>query len=201
MNSKIPSLFLAVLTSGVMFTYAHETGVPHDEPVDSQPVEVQLVPLSAEGRRPVTSGGQGSPKVEGSAPLQRGLEARPVIRVASGSVQSMPDQLRKVTTGDPALDAEVQALTLEMEAKVKAIRDEYSAKIRVLIANKKGGSVYGTSTRNQIRNDTMHGSTTEPRRSPGVMRGVLEGISSETSQLGGPQNNLIRSLLQRMFGQ
>lgn len=49
------------------------------------------------------------------------------------------------TTGDAVTDAQLKALVTEMETKVKAIRDEYQAKIKVIIEARIQAA--GTSTR------------------------------------------------------
>lgn len=40
------------------------------------------------------------------------------------------------TTGDPAIDAQIKTLTVEMETKIRAINDEYRTKMIALIGNR-----------------------------------------------------------------
>lgn len=143
MNKKI-SLALAAVVLGTTFAYAHDTGVPHEEPGEVGTVtatEVRLVPISADGRKPVTA-----------AATQPGKQPMNVVRtdgkmvimgtaaIATGtatlSAAAMPMPMM-VSTGDAAIDAQILALNKEMEVKMKALRDEYAVKIKAIIGDKK----------------------------------------------------------------
>jgi hypothetical protein len=200
MKSKKSVLAFVIAVSCITFTYAHETGVPHEEPAVMSANEVKLVPIPADGRRPVTVGVQtgvtGGTQAQVGGLTQRGMEGRPVTRVASGTAQVMPGQVGKPTTGDPALDAQIQALNTEMEAKVKAIRDEYTAKIRQLVANKKLTPGVSTTTRREIRS-----SSTEQNRGIGAVRGVSEmNASIEIDPSKRFEDNFIKNFFSKIFG-
>lgn len=72
-----------------------------------------------------------------------------------------------MTTGDATIDAQIKALNMEMETKIKAIRDDYLAKIRTIVGTKR--SVVASSTR------PMMGTTTPRGMMEGEKRGFDEG--------------------------
>ncbi len=69
------------------------------------------------------------------------------------------------TIGDATIDAQLKVLTLEMEAKIKAIHEEYSLKIQTLIGNKRlilpiGGKAPGV--RGEMKKEDRPMGTTAP---------------------------------------
>lgn len=105
-----------------------------------------------------------------------------------------------VTTGDDATDAQIKALATEMEAKVKAIRDDYQTRIESIIksklplqaaaqamyAGKKIGTTLnqGTTTRSMMQRgvdeNLPNGSSTDVNIPPmGRRFGEVRGLNTE----------------------
>lgn len=78
-------------------------------------------------------------------------------------------------TGDATIDAKIKALHIEMESKIKMIRDDYQAKIKILIGNKKlipskkDMMERGSSTMHMDDKKNMKGSSTMMIRHYGEM--------------------------------
>ena len=92
-------------------------------------------------------------------------------------------------TGDPVVDAQLRALGAEMEAKIKAIREEYQPKFKALIGDRKVKGVgvmssstrpvMGSSTRDMIRGEEGRmGSSTRPMMGTGSSTRPMMGSST-----------------------
>ena len=86
----------------------------------------------------------------------------------AGSVRIMQG-VPQIVTGDPAIDAQVKTLTTEMETKIKAIQDDYMAKIKAVVGNKaiktQPGMMASTTIIHgeaRLENSTSTGSSTRP---------------------------------------
>lgn len=85
---------------------------------------------------------------QGQAMVRTSQAGAPAVG-GQGQGQMMQVQMVAPTTGDPAVDAQLAALTKEMEAKIKAIREEYGVKIKAAIGTRKLTAptpVMGTTT-------------------------------------------------------
>lgn len=58
-----------------------------------------------------------------------------------------------VTTGSSTIDAQIRNLNREMEARIKAIREEYHAKLKVLIGNRKALVASTTAQIRELKDD------------------------------------------------
>lgn len=79
-------------------------------------------------------------RTQGIQPVKMMKTIPVMMRVASGTPEQMPMREMTppiITTGDIAIDVQIKALQVEMEAKIKMIRDDYRAKIKALIRDKK----------------------------------------------------------------
>jgi hypothetical protein len=71
------------------------------------------------------------PKMASSSMPQTGMPAMAKM------IDQMVPEMRYPMTGDSATDAQIQVLVKEMDTKIRAIHDEYNAKIKVAIGDKK----------------------------------------------------------------
>jgi hypothetical protein len=186
-------LTIGVLTiSSLSLAYAHDTGIPHEEPrmMASSTRPTKLVPVSAEGRRPVL------------------MEARgKMMQMASGTIStsSMPgipmEQMgQRLTTGDPVIDDQIKVLNKEMETKIKALREEYALKIKAIIGDKKLVPRVGSSTAPRRDGDRiMMGSSTERR---GEVRGMVTDQEGGKGAIGGQVSGggLIKNFFKNLLG-
>lgn len=76
---------------------------------------------------------EAQPGVRAGMPQMAVTGARGVPTAVAGMEMMMPT----MTTGDAATDAQLKALTTEMQAKIQAITTEYQAKMKAVIGNKK----------------------------------------------------------------
>ncbi len=57
---------------------------------------------------------------------------------AQDTPKPVPPQVAPMmTTGDATIDAQIKALNMEMETKIKAIRDDYLSRIKTIVGDKK----------------------------------------------------------------
>lgn len=155
----------------------------------------------------------------------RVIKSMPPVRSSStepqGNREGMP-KLEIPTTGDSAIDSQIVSLFKEQEDKIKAIHQEYEAKIKALIGDRKisghGSMATGTrpmmddskkrmedgehrnasGTHPMMRNGDNHNSTDTPlimKRGEG--RGGMEG----NKDLGRPRPmGLIQNFFRSFFG-
>jgi hypothetical protein len=86
-------------------------------------------------------------------PAVRVMEAKPTEGSNRGqtvtfSAHAMPAEMMTPTTGDPAIDAQLKVLAKEMSEKMKAINDDYQAKVKALVGTRvlRYGNVIMAST-------------------------------------------------------
>lgn len=202
------SFIFATLTLCASYVYAHDTGVPHEEPATAVSVsnEVKLVPVSASGRRPVTAGDQGGDRRGGSGPERAIMTAS-----TTGAQPMMPGAMGMVTTGDPVIDDQIKALNKEMEAKIKALREEYAVKIKLIVGDKK--IIPRVSTTTRMRDDRREdrrpvmASTTMPGgehmmddNDGGHVLSVQEHAEGEVSSSSRESGNFIRNFFRSILG-
>ncbi len=106
------------------------------------------------------------------------VSANNEVKVSEKGKQMMMTMPVAFTTGDPVIDAQVKALQKEMQDKMKAIAEEYSAKIRKIIGDKKPSTASGT---NGVMKDTMHD-----------MRGVMKNMMASGTKPGMRIGNMER---------
>lgn len=180
------------------FAYAHDTGVPHEEPAGqltgTAPVQATLVPIPADGRKPVIV--RSGTAIEGRAMIASGTPGEPrgqIIGMGNTSGSMRPPQ-----TGDPATDAKILALNKEMEIKIKAIRDEYTLKIKAIIGDKKVLPVGASTT---MVTGARHGEM-EQHGNTEVHTGKVQGASTNIPDQpeGQPTGGFFLGLFKGLFG-
>ncbi len=139
--------------------------------------------------------------VMANAEVQTGAQVKANIKARA--VQMMGTSTRPTTgTSTDALGQQIKALNMEMEAKIKAIRDEYQVKMKALIAAHNGN---GTTTRpikerddRPLTGSSTVGSSTRERGVPPMPRlrldGEVRGAASENEGQGGAFGKFIRGL-------
>ncbi len=100
------------------------------------------------------------------------------VKTSESGKKMMMTMPMAITTGDPAIDNQVKAMQKEMQDKMKAIAEEYSAKIRKIIGDKKPSTASGT---NGVMKDTMHD-----------MRGVMKNMMASGTKPGMRIGNMER---------
>ena len=142
---------------------------------------------------------------------------KPEVRTAPRSwVDDAREQITTpvITTGDAVIDRQIKVLQAEMETKIKAARDEYQAKLKLAIGNRKitisspkpvpvselraRGMVTGSTTSSSEGKDASMERKGDDRKEMEVEKmkeGETEGTRmSETSHKGG-----IRAFFERLF--
>lgn len=103
-----------------------------------------------------------------TVPATRAIPAMRVAEagkgMASGSMMKMP------STGDPLVDAQLKALNVEMETKIKAIHDEYGAKILAILKEKMIKSGATSTPREMMRGSSMNATSTQEH---GMRKGMM----------------------------
>lgn len=126
--NKIYVVSLLVVTS-VLFVYAQQGGVTNEMR--------RGAPLQVSGQ---TQQGQVRMMPRTTPPVQvkEGVGSKSVVPPQVGQ-NGLGGDLPKPplpSTGDPVVDAQIKALTVEMETKVKAITEDYRTKVQALLLTK-----------------------------------------------------------------
>lgn len=150
-------------------------------------------------------------EMDTGAQVRANIKAKAVQMMGTTTRPTMGTSTKGTSTKD-VLGLQIKALNMEMEAKIKLIRDEYQAKIKALIATNAGNAstTRGTSIKGERKieveggeqnDDTKRvvvGSSTEDRVVPPMPRlrinGQVKGAVAENDEQGGGFGKFIRGL-------
>lgn len=150
--------------------------------------------------------------VMANAEMDAGAQVRANIKAKAVQMMGTTTRPTMGTSTKDVLGLQIKALNMEMEAKIKLIRDEYQAKIKALIATNAGNAstTRGTSIKGERKieveggeqnDDTKRvvvGSSTEDKVVPPMPRlrinGQVKGAVAENDEQGGGFGKFIRGL-------